>query len=86
VVWRHAIVEDARLAEPKGFTYDGFPDLVFCEDTSRFQAFEDARAFSCRLPGSDPQRYVAVPERVVPTKGGLPSTDVVYEPSVFFAV
>ncbi len=86
VVWRRAVVEDARLAEPKGFTYDGFPDLVFCEDTSRFHPFEDARAFSCRLPGGDPQRFVAVPERVVPTKGGQPSTDVVYEPSVFFAV
>lgn len=86
VVWRHAVVEDARLAEPKGFTYDGFPDLVFCEDTSKFQPFEDTRAFSCRLPGGDPQRFVALPERVVPTKGGQPSTDVLYEPSVFFAV
>lgn len=86
VVWRHAVVEDSRLAEPKGFTYDSFPDLVFCEDTSRFHPFEDARAFSCRLPGSDPQRFVAIPERVTPASGGQPLTDVVYEPSVFFAV
>jgi hypothetical protein len=86
VVWRHAVLADARLAEPKGFTYDAFPDLVFCEDTSRFQLFEHSRAFSCRLPGGDPQRFVAHPERVVPINGGQPLTGVLYEPSVFFAV
>ena len=86
VVWRHKVVQDAALAEPNGFTYDGFPDLVFCEDTSRFHEFSDARPFSCRLPGNDPQRFVANPEKVVPTTGGQPLTDVVYEPSVFFAL
>lgn len=84
-LWRRAVSQDTDLAEPSGFTYDGFPDLVFCEDTSRFHAFEDARSFSCRLPG-DTQRFVANPERIVPTTGGLPLTDVVYEPSVLFAL
>lgn len=86
VAWRHKVVEDAALAEPNGFTYDGFPDLVFCEDTSRFHEFSDARPFTCRLPGNDPQRFVANPEKVGPTAGGQPLTDVVYEPSVFFAL
>lgn len=86
VVWRKKVARAADLAEPMGFTYDGFPDLVFCEDTSRFHAFEDARSFSCRLPSSDPQRFVVNPDRVVPKDGGHVLTDVVYEPSVFFAV
>lgn len=86
VVWRRKIVQDGALAEPNGFTYDGFPDLVFCEDTSKFHEFCESRPFSCRLPGNDPQRFVADPEKVVPTSGGQSLTDVVYEPSVFFAL
>lgn len=86
VVWRKRVERAADLSEPRGFTYDGFPDLVFCEDTSRFHPFDDARSFSCRLPCRDPQRFVANPERVAPTNGGHSLTDVVYEPSVFFAL
>ena len=86
VVWRQKVVQDPDLAEPKGFTYDGFPDLVFCEDTSRFHEFGDARPFLCRLPGTDQQRFVANPDKVGPTAGGQSLTDVVYEPSVFFAL
>lgn len=86
VVWRRRVARAVELVEPSGFTYDGFPDLVFCEDTSRFLLFDDARSFSCRLPSNDPQRFVANPDRVVPSHGGHVLTDVVYEPSVFFAV
>jgi hypothetical protein len=86
VVWRNRVARCAELAEPTGFTYDGFPDVVFCEDTSQFHGFSDARSFSSRLPGSDPQRWVANPERVVPKSGGHILTDVSYEPSVFFAL
>lgn len=86
VVWKRKVVQDVDLAEPNGFTYDGFPDLVFCEDTSSFHEFADARPFSCRLPGSDSQRFVANPDKVEPTSGGQPLTDVDYEPSVFFSV
>lgn len=86
VVWRNKVAGGAELSEPSGFTYDGFPDLVFCEDTSRFHAFEDAKSFQCRLPGSDPQRFVANPERIEPAHGGRVLTDVDYEPSVFFAL
>ncbi len=86
VVWRQKVARDADLAEPTGFTYDGFPDLVFCEDTSRFHTFDEAKSFSCRLPGSDSQRFVANPERIVPRMGGHVLTDVAYEPSVFFAL
>lgn len=86
VVWKRKVVQDSDLAEPNGFTYDGFPDLVFCEDTSRFHEFADARPFSCRLAGSDSQRFVANPERVGPTGSGQALTEVAYEPSVFFAL
>jgi hypothetical protein len=86
VVWRKKVMRCPELAEPTGFTYDGFPDVVFCEDTSQFQSFVDARSFSSRLPGSDPQRWVANPERVAPESGGHGLTDVSYEPSVLFAL
>ena len=86
VVWRHKVLHDATLAEPSGFTYDGFPDVVFCEDTSRFHEFANARPFTCRLPGGDTQRFTANPEKVQPTMGGVPLTDVLYEPSVLFAL
>lgn len=86
VVWRHKIAQDKGLLEPAGFTYDGFPDLVFCEDTSHFHEFTDARPFSCRLPGSDSQRFVAHPDKVHPQKNGHSLVDVGYEPSVFFLI
>lgn len=86
VVWRKMVARAADLAEPNGFTYDGFPDLVFCEDTSQFHPFEDARSFSCRLPSSDSQRFVVNPDRINPIRDGHVLTDVTYEPSVFFAV
>lgn len=86
VVWRRGVERSAELAEPSGFTYDRFPDLVFCEDTSRFHPFEDAKPFACRLPSVDPQRFVANPDRIAPTNGGRVLTDVMYEPSVLFTL
>ncbi len=87
VVWKHAVIADKDLAEPKGFTYDGFPDLVFCEDTSSFLPFENAKGFPSSLPGSDPQRFVANPDKVaecVGTEFGI--NHVSYEPAVYFAL
>lgn len=86
VVWRKKASADPLLAEPAGFTYDDFPDLVFCEDVSRFHPFDKARAFTCRLPTGDTQRFVANPKDVAPTKGGFSLSDVAYEPSVLFAL
>jgi hypothetical protein len=85
VVWRNAILNDPDLAEPGGFTYDGFPDLVFCEDTSRFTEFNIARSFSSKLPDSDPQRFVSEEK---PNAENEPSSTsiVAYEPSVLFAL
>lgn len=86
VIWRKKVTQTTSLAEPSGFTYDGFPDLVFCEDTSQFHPFEDSKPFLCRLASSDPQRFVANPERIVPARGGYALANVSYEPSVFFAL
>lgn len=86
VVWRQKIVTDEELMEPAGFTYDGFPDLVFCEDTSQFHDFADSRPFPCRLPGADTQRFVADPAKIKPKNAGHPLDGVLYEPSVLFAL
>lgn len=85
-VWRRKVAAAQDLAEPCGFTYDDFPDLVFCEDTSRFIEFADAQSFSCRLPSGDPQRFVANREKITPLQQGYVLTDVSYEPSVLFAI
>lgn len=87
VVWKRMIAQNSDLVEPKGFTYSDFPDLVFCEDTSGFQLFSDAKAFSSRLPGGDSQRFVADPEKVpLADAKYFPLVGVTYEPSVLFAL
>lgn len=86
VVWKQKVLEDAALSEPAGFSYDDFPDMVFCEDTSRFHEFSDSRPFQSHLPGNDPQRYVANPDNVTSKDWKHPLSDVSYEPSVLFAL
>jgi hypothetical protein len=86
VVWRQKVIQDAELAEPTGFTYDGFPDLVFCEDTSKFVEFTHARPFSCRLPSGDTQRFVADHRKEKQGRTAHSLDGVLYEPSVFFTL
>jgi hypothetical protein len=83
-LWRRKVTADSRLSEPADFSYDDFPDLVFCEDTSSFHPFEISRSFVSRLPGTDNQRFVIDPSKL----GDDSSTfaQVTYEPSVFFAL
>lgn len=85
-VWKQKIINDPALAEPSGFVYDGFPDLVFCEDTSRFLPFSNARSFLSKLPGADPQRFVADPNAVTSLNRHFSPNAVAYEPSVLFAL
>ena len=85
-VWRKAVLADPDLAEPAGFTYDDFPDVVFCEDVSCFVDFKRSRSFSSRLPDSDPQRFVSDGEEGKSTKEEFPTSAVSYEPSVLFAL
>lgn len=77
VVWKHKVLGNAELSEPRGFNYEGIPDLVFCEDTSRFVPFSEARPFLSRLPGVDQQRFVDAANH---------TSGVAYEPSVLFAL
>lgn len=86
VIWKHKILQDVELGEPTGFTYDSFPDVVFCEDTAQFHNFADTRPFSCRLPGSDTQRFVTDPAKIAPTGSSHSLKHVIYEPSVLFAL
>ena len=84
-LWRRAVVSDAELREPREFTFDEVPDLVFCEDISKFQKFKDARPFPSKLPGADPLRYVSDPAKATGVEKW--STESVgYEPSVYFAL
>lgn len=86
VVWKQKVLQTPALAEPAGFSYDDFPDMVFCEDTSSFHEFSESRPFQSRLPGSDPQRFVANPGKIADPAWKHPLTDVNYEPSVLFAL
>lgn len=86
VVWKHKVLEDAALSEPKGFSYEGIPDLVFCEDTSSFVEFTNAKPFTSRLPGADPQRFVVNQEKLGELEVVSSPAGVAYEPSVLFAL
>jgi hypothetical protein len=86
VVWKQKVLQTPELAEPAGFSYDNFPDMVFCEDASRFHEFSDSRPFQSRLPGGDPQRFVANPGKVTDATWKHALADVNYEPSVLFAL
>lgn len=87
VVWKHKVLlEDPELSEPQGFSYEAIPDLVFCEDTSKFVPFTEAKPFTSRLPGADPQRFIANHEMLGEIKGAGSLAGVVYEPSVLFAL
>lgn len=86
VVWRNLVIADPELNEPSGFTYDNFPDLVFCEDTSQFHEFAQSRIFSSKLPTSDPQRFVEMPHRSDDSNSDNKFIDVLYEPSVYFTL
>ncbi|QNM96894.1 hypothetical protein [Chitinimonas koreensis] len=85
VVWKNKILSDPMLAEPKGFNYEGIPDLVFCEDTSSFVDFVNAKPFTSRLPGLDSQRFV-VDQKKLDILGVWTPKGVAYEPSVLFAL
>lgn len=86
VLWKRRVIEDEEFSEPKGFSYEDIPDLVFCEDTSTFVEFANAKPFTSRLPGADPQRFVINQQKLGEFDGGLLLAGVAYEPSVLFAL
>jgi hypothetical protein len=85
-VWRQRVATDIALREPSGFKYDDFPDMVFCENTSKFVEFELAKPFSSRLPVSDPQRFVMDPGKAAAASTGFEVNHVAHEPQVLFAI
>ena len=85
-VWRQRVAVDLALREPSGFKYDDFPDMVFCENTSRFEQFALTKPFSSRLPVGDPQRFVLDPGQAVLSSTGFEVNHVAHEPQVLFAI
>lgn len=81
VVWRQAVLSDPKTAEPSGFTYEGFPDLVFCENTSKFAEFEKCSSFESDLQGPDKQRFI-IRKTSNDSRAEHAIDDVLYEPSV----
>ena len=82
--FRGPLADDGNTREPSGFNYNEIPDLVFCEDVSRFLEFPSARPFACSLDSEETQRYVCDPD--VFTEGKFKASEVEYEPSALFAL
>lgn len=86
VFYRRKIESDENLFEPVGFDYSNYPDLVFCEDLSKFIDFNMSRPYPSGLRGSDNQRYVSDPTKLPKIQGSHTVIDVNYEPAALFAL